>query len=327
VQTKRTTLVIVLALFLIGVYATILRKNTNEKRDRSLEIKDEVAVADNVLVSITVIRVDPTARQLTARIRLQLRGDIAQDALAPKTDLRFVVNNSPGQQVFKFPKGEALSRIEATLPMEGDLNRYPFDRYDTNIWLLADTPDKSPQAVVVPTAKPPALAAPSASTAPQEHQTAPADLEVGEIPPAEVLTQNNRSIPISISLLASTPGMRYAGEVIRSKDISATRIHLSLRRPSNLVNVSITVMILMIGIAITVVTMVLRAIVSKAEKLDVLPLSMSVGLIFSLPALRNIQPGVPPVGVLGDYFSFLWAEVFVAAAAMIMGLTWVFRHE
>jgi len=86
-------------------------------------------------------------------------------------------------------------------------------------------------------------------------------------------------------------------------------------------------MILMMGIALTVVTMVLRALASRSEKLDVLPLSLSIGLIFGLPALRSIQPGVPPVGVLGDYVSFLWAEVFVAAAAIIMALTWVFSPQ
>lgn len=84
-------------------------------------------------------------------------------------------------------------------------------------------------------------------------------------------------------------------------------------------------MVLIMGIALTVVTMALRAIVSRGEKLDVLPLSLSIGLIFGLPALRNIQPGIPPVGILGDYFSFLWAEVFVAAAGIIMAWTWVIR--
>jgi hypothetical protein len=153
----------------------------------------------------------------------------------------------------------------------------------------------------------------------------PADSEISEIPPAEIVTQNNRQVPVSISVVASTPGMKYTGEVIRRNDIPAIRIHLNLRRPYNLVNVSITIMCLMMAIAISVVAMVLKAIVSKGEKLDVLPLSLSIGLIFGLPALRNNQPGVPPVGVLGDYFSFLWAEVFVAAAAIITALTWVFR--
>lgn len=300
-----------------------------------MELSDNVVAADNVLVSITVIGADPTTRQLTARLRIQPRGGIAKDAVTPKIDLRFLVNNSPGQQVFEFPKGEAVSRIEATLPLEGDLNRYPFDHYEANIWLLVDTPDKfmRPKVPVLPPAPPlmpvtpPASATPSATAASPAAAILPAGSDLGDIPPPEIVTQDNWPVPISISVLASTPGMKYTGEVIRSNDIAATRVHLSLKRPFNLVNVSITVMCLMMAIAISVVAMVLKAIVSRGEKPDVLPLSLSIGLIFGLPALRNIQPGVPPVGVLGDYFSFLWAEVFVAAAAIIMALRWVFSAE
>jgi hypothetical protein len=51
--------------------------------------------------------------------------------------------------------------------------------------------------------------------------------------------------------------------------------------------------------------------------LTYLPLSLAISLIFGLPALRNIQPYVPPVGALGDYLSFIWAELFVATAAII----------
>lgn len=123
--------------------------------------------------------------------------------------------------------------------------------------------------------------------------------------------------------------LRYGceDEVVRSSESNAIHVHLNLRRPGNLVNVSITVMCLMMAIALGVVAMVLKAIVTRREQLEIVPLSLSVGLIFGLPALRNIQPGVPPVGVLGDYFSFIWAELFVAAAAIIMALTWVFGTE
>jgi hypothetical protein len=195
-----------------------------------------------------------------------------------------------------------------TLPIEGDLNRYPFDHYETNIWLFMDTPDRSRKA--------------QASEAPAEvspHIPSPEDFaQTGVVSP------NKRPVPLSISLLASTPGMKYAGEIIRSNESSATHVHLNLRRPDNLVNVSITVMCLMMGIALSVAAMVLKAIFSRQRALDVLPLSLSIGLIFGLPALRNMQPGVPPVGVLGDYFSFIWAELFVAAAAIIMAVIWVF---
>ena len=105
--------------------------------------------------------------------------------------------------------------------------------------------------------------------------------------------------------------MKYAGEVVRSTDFGIACIRLNLQRPDNLINTSITVMCLMMGLAFSILALVVRTITSP--KIDVFPLPFAMALIFGLPALRNIQPYVPPVGVLGDYFSFIWAELLVAA--------------
>jgi len=321
VRNKEFWLSVLIGLIFIGVYTSALRRNMHEKSKRSLQLTDESAMSDRVLVSIVVVAADPTTRQLTARLRFQPIGNIAEDAATPKVDLRFLVNNSLGQRIFEFRKGEAMGRIQVTLPMVGDINRYPFDHYETNLWLLMDTPERSKLSNLP--ALPPAT--PPASATPPEPAIPSASSDHEKIPPAEIATLDNRRVPISVSLAASTPGLKYTGEIIRGKDISATLVHLNLERPYNVVNVSIIVMCLMMGIALSVVAMVLRAIVTAGEKLDILPLSLSIGLIFGLPALRAIQPGVPQVGVLGDYFSFVWAEIFVAAAAIIMALTWVFR--
>jgi hypothetical protein len=64
---------------------------------------------------------------------------------------------------------------------------------------------------------------------------------------------------------------------------------------------------------------------TAGEKTDLLPLSVSISLIFGLPALRNIQPGVPPVGALVDYITFIWAELIVAASAVIIVWAWLLR--
>jgi hypothetical protein len=229
--------------------------------------------------------------------------------------LKFYVNNFPGQQEFDFPVGQGMTRIEATVPLEGDLNRYPFDKYECNIWLFVDTPPppKAPQASQV------------------AHDNAPLNNDKVDVAEAELALdkdslQKNLPVPLSISVSASTPGVKYSGEVIRTKDSSATRVHLNLARPYNVINTSITVMILMMGLALAIVAMVVNRIMSR-DTSNLLPLSLSISLIFGLPALRNIQPGVPSVGVLGDYFSFIWAELFVAASAIIMIWTWLLRSK
>jgi hypothetical protein len=72
--------------------------------------------------------------------------------------------------------------------------------------------------------------------------------------------------------------------------------------------------------------MVLRANASPGE-VNLLPLSLSVSLIFGLPALRNIQPGVPPVGGFSDFLSFIWAEMMVSISAIALAWTWIVRSK
>jgi hypothetical protein len=54
---------------------------------------------------------------------------------------------------------------------------------------------------------------------------------------------------------------------------------------------------------------------------------MAVSLIFGLPALRNIQPGIPPPGTFGDSVAFTWAEIAAAASAVALIAHWLFRRS
>jgi len=55
---------------------------------------------------------------------------------------------------------------------------------------------------------------------------------------------------------------------------------------------------------ISVLAMTLR-VATGDGKYDLIPLSISISLIFDLPALRNVQPGVPPVGAFSDHVTFI----------------------
>jgi hypothetical protein len=315
VWNRQILLGILIAVAFLALYLTGIQRIANEKSLRSLELTDKVDVADHLRVEIVVTNVDVAQGKLMVRMRTRPSGKIGSDFRTPTVMLKLYVNNSPGQQEFEFPVGQGMIRIEATVPLEGDLNRYPFDRYESNIWLYADTPPppQAPQGPRVPQANPPHA----------KHELVGADEELAL---DEDSLQKNVPVPLSISLSASTTGVKYTGEVIRNKNSTVTRVHLNLTRPFNVINTAITVMILMMGLGLAVVAMVINRITSQ-DRSDLLPLTLSISLIFGLPALRNIQPGVPAVGVLGDYFSFIWAELFVATSAIIMMCIWLLRSK
>lgn len=303
---RRVLLRIAIALVLLAIYAGGILRNINGREDRSLELKDDAATPDRVAVNITVTSVDLVARTLTARIRFQPLGKIAGSTVSPIIPLKFYTNNAPGQQVFDFARAQLMARIEATFPLDGDLNRYPFDSYDVDILLFMTSPR-----------------APKKNTA-QSHQgdTPEVSPDLRDLDLAAAAQDTDTPVKLSISVSASVPGIKFAGKVTRNKELNTSNVVLNIRRPNNLISTSVFVMITMMVIAISVLAMVIKAMTTH-EKHDFLPLSLCVTLMFSLPALRNVQPGVPPVGVLGDYFAFVWAEISVVAGAIFMTWKWV----
>jgi Domain of unknown function (DUF4436) len=246
---------------LLFLYFVLLLRSLNEGSRRSLQLRDDTDVADHIVISALVTAVGPATQELTAQISLRPQGTLAQDEVTPAVDLKLLTNNVRSQQQFDFPKGKRMNRIEAVFPLNGELNKYPFDRYATTLWFLVITPARKKQP-----------------------QT------------------------------SNTPG----------SSLNFTGIELKMRRADNVISVSILLMILMIGLAMSLLAMVFKATTS-GPKVDLVPLSLSISLIFGLPALRNVQPGVPPVGAFGDYVSFIWAEIIVGVSTIIIIWTWLLR--
>ena len=209
-----------------------------------------------------------------------------------------------------------MNRIEAVFPLNGELNRYPLDHYRTTLWLLMTTP--------TPKRRPQAAQIPKALDVPQSTEAAASEgdhLAVGA-----TALQQSTPVPLTIALSASTPGIKFSGNVSRESSLKVTGIELQIRRADNVIAVSILLMVLMIGLAMSLLGMVFKAM-TTGSKVDLVPLSISISLIFGLPALRNVQPGVPAVGAFGDYLSFIWAEIIVGTSAIILIWTWLLRSN
>ena len=324
---KRRWLALVVMITALGAYLWVLQRNANERELRTLQLDEGAPAGDSVRISVTVTGVNPATRQLTAQLMFRVAGKIARDEVTPDSDLKLLVNSIGGQQEFDFPKGTRMRRIESVFPMEGELNRYPLDRYETALRFLVTTPGRPPQqsTLRVPPGTPAGRSQPQATTqVPEGEQEASS--QPGELAISENDLKDHVAVPTSVAILASIPGIKFMGDVSHSGDPVVTAINLKLRRPENLIVVSMLVMVGMMTLALSVFAMALKATASN-KKVDYLPLSLAISLIFGLPALRNIQPFVPPVGALGDYFSFIWAEVLVAASAIIAIWTWLVRAE
>ena len=307
-RTERFSILIIICF--LCVYVAVLLRGLTESTRRSLLLRDENDTTDRVLISVEVTNASPSTKQLTAQLGFRVVGSVAKDSVTPAVDLKLLTNNIHGQQEFDFPKGKRMNRIDAIFPLQGNLNKYPFDRYVTTMRLLMISPARNVQ--------------PQTSKAPGS--TPEITEPIDELTVGSSTLQDHAPVALSVSVSASIPGMQFEGNISRGATREPTGINLGVTRPNSVIFVSLIVMLMMTALSISLFGMVLRA-TTPGKKRDLLPLSVSISLIFGMPALRNIQPGVPPVGVLVDYIVFIWAELLVAASAVIIVWTWLFRSE
>src|SRR5580658_3617735 len=299
---------ILIILLILAVYAAVVLRGLTESTRRSLLLRDETEAVDRVYISIVTTNANPATHELTAQVSFRLAGKIGEDEVTPAVDLHLLINNFRGEQEFEFPKGKRMNRIEVVFPLNGDLNKYPLDRYDTTVRILVTTPARNvqPETPKIP-----------ASITQHTHPT-------DELAVSTSALLQNEPVALSILISASVPGIRFQGSVSRGSSQEPTGIELHLSRANNVIAVSVIVVLMMTKLSMSLLAMAIRAI-TTVERTDLLPLSVSISLIFGLPALRNIQPGVPPVGALVDYVTFIWAELIVAASAVIIVWTWLLR--
>ena len=272
---------ILIVIVISTIYLFSLWVSLTEAGRRSAILEIPPAGNDYLYVDVNVVNVDLLRSEMTTRISFQVVGQLAEDELTPATDLQLVLNTIRGPQQLNFARGRRINPIEAVFPLDGNVNFYPFDRHKGILWIFATIPGRQQG--------------------------------VENIVPDELAT--SRGLPISKSSLekrvqadtrttftASIPGLTFRG----SKSVQGvqglkglTGIEVKLMRSANVVLISVTTMVMMAALAVGLVVMVLK-VVSRSRNMTAFQIPMAVSLIFGLPALRNVQPGVPPPGTFGE---------------------------
>jgi len=294
----------------ILVYFSVLWLGLTEEKRRSLTLAASPAAnTDFVIINVRVTSIDTNQGLLHGRIRLIPMGRFATDMTTPATDLKLLVNSVAGKQAVVFPKGERIVPIEFSTLLSGTQNKYPFDRYTTDVELVVTAPAKK-----------------KAETVPEDTLKENADPLASTLIVGASDLERSETIPIKENFVASIAGIKFDGTVTQNDTYKLMQTSIAMRRANNVIVVSIIVMAIMFVLAISIVGMVLHVNASSGE-MNLLPLSLCVTLIFGLPALRNIQPGVPGVGILSDSMSFIWAEMMVSGSAIALAWTWIIRSR
>ena len=300
---------ILIAVVFSAIYLFSVWFSLTEAERRSVTLEIPAAGTDYLYLDVNVVNVDLLRAEITTRVSLQVVGQLAQDELTPATDLQLVLNTARGGQQFEFAKGQRINPIEVVFPLNGDLNFYPFDRHKGIMWFV----------VTIPGSK---QAGPAGNVVPDEVTNSPG------LPVSKSSLEKRVQVDTRTTFTASVPGLSFRG----SKSFQGaealkglTGIELSLMRSTNVIYISVTTILMMAALAFGLVFMVVR-VVSDSRNMAAFQVPMAVSLIFGLPALRNIQPGVPPPGTLGDSIAFTWSEIAAAASALALVIHWLLHR-
>jgi hypothetical protein len=134
----------------------------------------------------------------------------------------------------------------------------------------------------------------------------------------------NESIPVAVEMRGSVAGLRLDTEYAKENTPDHAVIDISIQRASTAIFFSVFIMIAMWALVIGVVLLVYRVFAGH-RKIEISMFSFLGALLFAFPALRNSQPGTPPIGTMSDFLAFFWAEVIIALSLLSVVLRWLIR--
>jgi hypothetical protein len=309
----------VVILFAVGMIV-VLRFYSNESEKRSAAVSDLGDKDPNhIEVDVKLVSIDPNKGDVVARLEFVPKGSFTKDeGQTLAHDLKLFVNSATGKQELDFPKGKRMNPSEVVINMfDGVVTDYPFDKHSAflEIYFL---PGKKEEKPAEPAAAKPAE--PASTPTPE----APANGEEKK-PEAEKKTEAaEEDIPIGVDFFGSIPGFKIDASKSKESTDDYVGIDMTIARASTTKFFSLFVMAMMWGLTLGVIFLTL-SVVLRGRKVELAMFSFTAALLFAFAAVRNAQPGTPPIGTYSDFISFFWAEVIIALCLVVLVFTWILR--
>ncbi len=132
-------------------------------------------------------------------------------------------------------------------------------------------------------------------------------------------------VPLKVNLWSDVAGFNTAASPIPESTNSYIGINISVERSLTTTLFSLFIMVGMWIIGIIV--LIQSQLVSKSSKMVEFGMFIYMAtLIFALPTVRNIQPGIPPMGTLSDFLAFFWVEGLATVSFITIAYCWLTRY-
>lgn len=294
-STVRRIVEVVLGLIIVALFArtytsVLVSFHQEAEKKSSVMIDFKNLESPSIDGKFTVTGVDPVKGELTARLELECDEELLmEDGYSLKRDLIVSVNSVKGKQMDTYKKGTRLSPIDVTLALfGGEALEYPYDKHKAELYVDVSYIKKG--------------------------ETRDDDEEV--------------FIPVGMTFETSTPGYTFKfAEATAAKDKKTPGFesaNLEIERSSTVRGFSIFVIILIWSIAATIIVLTL-AVWLRGRKFEFGMMTFFAAMLFAFPAIRNLQPMVPPIGAWPDFVCVFWAQGIVGVCLVVMLGVWLAR--
>ncbi len=138
-------------------------------------------------------------------------------------------------------------------------------------------------------------------------------------------TNPSTEIPLKVNFWSALPGFRTNATPNSENTNSYIGINITVARSISTILFSVFIMtgMLIIGMIVFIQSQMVRG---KGKMVEPAMFAYMATLIFALPSVRNIQPGIPPVGTIGDFLAFFWAEGLATVSFITIAYCWLTRY-
>ena len=65
----------------------------------------------------------------------------------------------------------------------------------------------------------------------------------------------------------------------------------------------------------------------RGGKVEPPALTFNAALLFAMPAIRQVQPSIPPIGCIADAVGFFWCMAIISVCMLAMMLNYIIKYE
>lgn len=278
-RTRRVWLLLIPMGVIIALYVFLIAFSLDEVNDEVTRSNwNSPKVADDpprLKIDLRIVGVDVLKNKVETRIYFYPSNSLAKRW----AQLDVPVGVYFRYQNLHFPANGTMDPIDVIFPiLSGSYYYYPFDSFKMELAVVA------------------------------------ADLATNELIPLDVgLYVNTPSLWFDISRQNGPDSNMASNEIVavalaagQNSPSRIFRFSIKISRPDFVVFFSVFVIMVMWALTLSVMGVQISASLLNPDRPKVGYIALGPALLFAMPNLRDVQPGVPPIGVMIDVIGFFW---------------------